>query len=147
MSPKDLNVQHRTMGQIMLDHMKLCHPEWLADLKESGELDDFIADHVGRAIAYRGESVEDEALPVNWLEQDMKHYLWIDPIFDSQSRINCPRHKDDPVREESDFKTAKEIQAATEPPESKGTVNFMGEGFSVEWVGEGLRVQSPYDNS
>ena len=135
------------MEKLLLDHMKENHPEWLQKLTDNKNLDHFLRFHVGRAIAYRGESVEDEVLPVHWLEQDMRHYLLIDPIFDSQSRINCPRHKDDPEREESDFKTAREIQAGTELPESKGTVNFMGEGFSVGWDGEGLRVHTISYNS
>jgi hypothetical protein len=50
----DLNVLHRTMEQVMLDHMKLCHPEWLAELTESGELDDFIEERV--VTAKGGES-------------------------------------------------------------------------------------------
>ena len=41
----------------MLDHMKLCHPEWLDELKEGGKLDDFIADHVDRAKDQYGRSV------------------------------------------------------------------------------------------
>ena len=137
----DLNVQHRTMEQIMLDHMKLCHPEWLADLKESGELDDFIADHVERAGDQYGRSVEKGTQPLLAREIAVRDHLLIDPLGDCQKYHYGSDNNDEPVTQKRAAETAEVIQARAERVEATGKVYFLVEGFCIEWNSERLRVQ------
>jgi len=118
----DLNVQHPTMEQIMLDHMKLCHPEWLDDLTESGELDEFIADHVDRAKEQYGRLVQDGVQPLYAYERSLKDHVLIDLLDESEKYHFTSERDEEPQPAEVEANAKPDCTVRTGKPGGSGGV-------------------------
>ena len=145
--PSEPAQDQRKIAKILLDEMKRESPEWLQELAETRKLNRFITFHVERASAlYRKELLKD---PRTILSENpmlllihMAAYLTSDPVFDSQRRNNCPRHKADPVSEEGEVETDGSDTEVAEGPDKTGKTFFIVEGFSIEWNDDGLRIRA-----